>query len=259
MTSPLIDSHAHLDMLDDPAAALEQARQAGVVQVVTIGIDLTSSRAAARLAAEHEEVFHTVGVYPHDAGKTDQHTWSQLKRLAHRGGAVAIGECGLDYFRNYSPKQDQRRAFARQIELALELGLPLVIHDRDAHQEVARTLRESGAEKVGGIVHCFSGDLAMAEQVLELGFHLGVTGTITFPKNQALRDLVKRVPPERLVVETDCPFLTPVPHRGRPNQPAYVRYAAQELARCLEMSEDELCRLVCANTRRVLGLPEPGA
>ena len=256
MNMDLIDSHAHLDMLEDPASALELARQAGVSQVVSVGIDPDSSRQALELAGQNPgKVFATVGLHPHDAAQGQDDCFAQMEELAASPLCVAIGECGLDFFRDRSPRPQQRLAFARQIELALGLKLPLVIHDRDAHQEVADLLREQDAARVGGVVHCFSGDRAMARAVLDMGFFLGIPGPITYPANQELRDLAAWVGVSRLLVETDCPFLSPVPKRGRPNQPAYVRHTAQVLAQSLGMSLEETARATSANARGLFGLP----
>lgn len=251
----MIDTHAHLDLLDDPEAAIARAREAGVVQMVSIGIDLSSSRKAADLARSHDCVFHTVGLHPHDADRADEAMWAQMAELA-QGGARAVGECGLDFFRDRSPRPAQREAFARQIALARELGLPLVIHDRDAHSEVAAMLREHGAADVGGVVHCFSGDMDFAEKVVGLGFLIGVTGTVTYPKNDALRLLCRRVGLHRLVLETDCPFLSPQPRRGKPNQPAYIPMICESLALTLGTKPEDVASVTTANARRLYSLPE---
>lgn len=252
----LIDSHAHLDMLDDLKGALARAGHAGVAQIVTIGVDLASSRAAAELAARLPHVYATVGLHPHDANQAVDEYFAQMKALATESGAVAIGECGLDYYRDLSPRPAQRKAFARQIELALELDLPLVIHDRQAHQEVADMLKDHGAQRVGGVLHCFSGDLSLARQVLDLNFGLGITGTITYKNAGALRELVALVPRERLHLETDCPFLSPLPHRGKPNEPAFLPLANAALALALGITPPECAALTTANTRRLYRLPD---
>jgi TatD DNase family protein len=251
----LIDSHAHLDMLDDLDGTLRAATRAGVVQIVTIGVDLPSSQAAAGLAARLPGVFATVGLHPHDAAQADQNYFARMKTLAQESRAVAIGECGLDFYRDLSPRAAQQRAFAAQIEMALELGLPLVIHDRDAHQETADTLKEQDAGRVGGVLHCFSGDLTLARQVLDLGFCLGITGTITYKNAGALRELVGLVPAQRLLLETDCPYLSPMPYRGKPNQPAYLTHTNAGLAQALGLTPERTAALTTANTRRVYGLP----
>ncbi|MDR1397286.1 MAG: TatD family hydrolase, partial [Desulfarculales bacterium] len=221
----MTDSHAHLEMLKDLPQALINAKQAGVRRIVTVGTDLSSSRKASVLAGRHEHVFHTIGLHPHEAGACAQPGfWNDFRELAIARPPRAIGECGFDFFRNLSPPQLQSQAFAGQIEIALELGLPLVVHDREAHRETLDMLKATDARRVGGVLHCFSGDLAMAEEVLSLGFYLGIPGVITYKKNQSLRDLVKLTPPDRLLLETDCPFLSPEPKRGQQNQPAYMAY-----------------------------------
>ncbi|MFH1033204.1 MAG: TatD family hydrolase [Pseudomonadota bacterium] len=257
----LIDSHAHLDLLPDLGAALERAAGAGVAQIVTIGVDLASSQAAAGLAQAHAQVFASVGLHPHDAAQAQgEDYFRQMRELALTSAAVAIGECGLDYFRDRSPRPLQAQAFARQIELALELNLPLVVHDRDAHEPCAAMLAEQHAERVGGVLHCFSGDLDLARRVLDLGFHLGVTGVVTYKNAGALRELVRLVPIERLLLETDCPYLTPSPKRtGKPdNEPAYLPYTCAALAQALGRAPEEVAALTTANTRRLFGLPGQG-
>ncbi len=257
-TNPLdlIDSHAHLEMLADPAAAVAAARSAGVGQIVTIGVDLASSRQAAALAAAHPGVFATLGYHPHEAKDATAEDWPELLVLARAGRPVAVGECGLDYHYNLSPAPLQREVFARQIALARELGLPLVIHSREAGEKTLALLREQDAGPRGGVVHCFSGDPAQARQYLDLGFHLGVTGVITFPKSQVLREVARLAPLDRLLVETDCPYLAPVPHRGKPNQPAYIPLIAACLAGELGRPVAEVARITSQNARRLFGLPE---
>jgi TatD DNase family protein len=252
----LFDSHAHLDLLSDPAAVMQRARAAGVSQVATIGVDLASSAKAAALAAQLEGVCFSVGLHPHDAIQAQEPGyWQRLEQLA-RQGAVAVGECGLDFYRDRSPRDAQRQAFARQIEMAIALDLPLIIHDRDAHAEVAGMLTDLGAGRVGGVLHCFSGDLALAKQVLDLGFMIGITGTVTYPKNQALRDLAKTVPLSRLVIETDCPYLTPVPHRGKDNEPSYLPLTCAGLAQALGKDPAQVAAQTTANARRLYRLSE---
>jgi TatD DNase family protein len=202
-------------------------------------------------------VFYTVGLHPHEAAEANEALWTEMEELA-RAGARAIGECGLDYYRDLSPRPAQGEAFARQIDLARRLKLPLVIHDRDAHAQTVAMLQQHQAQEVGGVFHCFSGDLGLAREALDLGFMLGVTGTITYPKNEALRALVKEVPRSRLVIETDCPYLTPVPHRGKKNEPAFVAYTNAGLAQALGIDPAECAALTTANARRLYNLPELG-
>jgi TatD DNase family protein len=250
----LIDSHAHLDMLKQPEAALDRARAAGIAQVVTIGIDLETSQRAAGYAAAHSDVFYTVGLHPHDAAQASDDVWVEMENLA-RQGAVAWGECGLDFFRDHSPRPLQREAFARQIEIALKLKLPLVIHDRDAHQEVLGMVKEQDAGHVGGVVHCFSGDVDLAKQWLDLGFAIGVDGPVTYPKSDMLREVVTAVPLSSIMLETDCPFLAPQAKRGKPNEPAYLAYTCQGMAQFLDVEPSQVASATTATTRRVFGLP----
>ena len=253
----MIDSHAHLEMLKDLPAVLDNARQAGVKQIVTIGTDLPSSRKASILAKSHQHVFHTIGLHPHDAKVSlAPGYWREFEKLVEARPPVAIGECGLDFFRNLSAADDQRKAFIRQIEIALNFKLPIVVHDRDAHQETVDMLRQYGADKVGGVLHCFSGDLGIARQVVDLGFYLGIPGVITYPQNQSLRDLVQEVPEERLLLETDCPYLTPQPLRGKKNQPAYMLHTAKALAEALNKSLEQTITITSRNTARLFNLPE---
>jgi TatD DNase family protein len=247
-------------MLDDPAAALERARAAGVDRVVTIGIDPASSQGAAELAAAHPGVAFTVGVHPHDAAGAGEADWAALESLARQRGAAAWGECGLDFFRDRAPRQAQRRAFARQIELALGLGLPLVVHSREAHQETLAMLAEQDAGRVGGVVHCFSGDWPLARRVLDLGFLLGVDGPVTYPKSDRLREVCSRAPMESLLLETDCPFLAPQAVRGRTNEPAFLPYICQGVARARACPPEEVAAASSRAARRLFGLgPEPEA
>jgi TatD DNase family protein len=250
----IIDSHAHLDLLEDYKAALERARQAKVIHVVTIGVDLETSAKAAEFAKQEKNVSFCPGIHPHDAAEAPPDYQKQLLDLAQSNGAVGWGECGLDYYYNKSPKQEQRRIFSEQIEAAKNAGLPLVIHDRDAHEEVLELLAEQDAGQVGGVIHCFSGDEKIARKALDLGFHLGVTGTITFPKSEDLRKAVAITPLERLLVETDCPFLAPVPKRGKPNEPSYLPYTVTALAKVLKMDPEKLARTTTQNTSRLFGL-----
>jgi len=250
----LVDSHAHLDLLKEPLAAMQRARDAAVAQIVTIGVDLASSQKAARFAVENEAVFFTVGLHPHDAAQADEDMWRAMARLAGQG-AVAWGECGLDFYRDRSPRLAQRQVFARQIELALRLKLPLVIHDREAHEETLAMLTEQDAGRVGGVVHCFSGDLNLAKRFLDLGFAIGIDGPITYPKNHTLREVARGVPLSSIMLETDCPFLAPQARRGKPNEPAYLAYTCQGLAEILGLSPAQVAAATTANSRRVFGLP----
>jgi len=254
--SLLVDSHAHLDgqrFADDLDETISRATANGINHILTIGCDLESSESSVAIAEKYEHIFAAVGVHPHDATEINTETLKRLAAMLAHPKVVALGEIGLDFFRDRSPRETQRNAFRKQIQLALEVGKPIIVHDRDAHDEVIQILKEEGAATVGGVLHCFSGDLAMAEQCLELGFYLSFTGTITYPKNQEIRDIVKAVPIDRMLVETDCPYLSPQKFRGKRNEPAYVRYTAEKMAEIKELTIEDIARVTSRNCYNLFG------
>ena len=249
----LVDTHCHLEMLDDPAAALVEARAAGVRQCVTIGTDLRSSRLAVEFAAREPGVYATVGVHPHDAEHLDGETLAALEELAAAPEVVAIGEVGLDFYRDLSPRAAQRTAFSSQIALARRSGLPLVIHVREAGDEAMAQLATE-ADGLTVIMHCFS----LPEYVDECsarGYYIGFAGNMTFKNAAPLREAAARIRDDRLLVETDAPFLAPVPNRGKSNLPAWVTHTAVRLAEVRGSTVAELAALTTANARRAFGLP----
>jgi len=250
----LVDTHAHLDFPqfdEDRAAVIRRARKAGIIAIVNIGVDLPSSRAAIALAEQYDFVYAAVGVHPHDAKTVTSHTLDALRTLAQHSKVVAIGEIGLDYYRDLSPRSVQRRAFVAQLELASELGLPVAIHDRDAHDDVLTTLQSRSGQ---GVVHSYSAGPERLEEVLALGFYVGISGPVTFPKAERLRAVAAQVPLERLVVETDCPYLTPVPYRGKRNEPAYVRYVAEQIALARQVAPQAIAQATTQNAQRLFGI-----
>jgi TatD DNase family protein len=250
----LIDSHAHLDFRrfdGDRELVIQRARETGLVAVVNIGTDLDSSRASIELAESYEFIYATVGVHPHSAKTVTSRVLDELRALARHPKVVAVGEIGLDYYRDLSPRPVQRKVFADQLALAADLGLPVVIHSRDAHDDVIAALQGWGGT---GVLHSYSAGPARLDEVLELGFWVGISGPVTFPKAQALRRVAARVPLERLLVETDCPYLTPEPHRGRRNEPAYVRYVVEAVARAREMDPGTVAQSTADNARRLFGI-----
>jgi TatD DNase family protein len=258
----LIDTHCHLDDRrydDDRGAIIARAREAGIEAFVTIGCDLATSRAAVALAAQHSFVFASVGVHPHEARQIEDHWYDELRRLAQHKKVVAYGEIGLDYHYNHSSPRIQRERFREQILLARELCLPIVVHTREAQEDTIRLLKEERAEEVGGVFHCFSGDARLAKEALGLGFYLSFSGVVTFQNAAALRDIVKTVPLNRLLLETDCPYLTPVPRRGQRNEPAYVKLVAERMATLLweddPQAMDKISRLTTENARRLFKIP----
>jgi TatD DNase family protein len=255
----LIDTHAHLDarpFANDLPGVLERAEAAGVRQIINVGIDVESSRAAIRLAEGHANIWATVGVHPHDAAKLYPADLEELRDLARHPRVVAIGETGLDFYRDLSPRSAQLAAFRLHLDLARDLSLPVIIHDRDAHEEVLQELRRWTALRPGGdygVLHCFSGSAAMAREAVELGFYIAVGGPITYRPQGALVEAVQQVPLERLLLETDCPYLPPEPYRGRRNEPAYLERVAREVARVRWMSVEELVDATSANASRLFG------
>ncbi len=252
MGEVLVDTHAHLS--GPPGRfreVLDRAAAVGVAGVVLVGIDFASSDAAVGLAGTDSRVRAAVGLHPHFADRWDGVGARRLRRLAELPEVVAVGECGLDFYRNLSSREAQRRAFLEQIRLACEVGKPLVVHDRDAHREVVDLLADAGAEAVGGVMHCFSGDLGHARACLELGFHLGVAGTVTYPRATSLREVVARVPGDRLLLETDSPYLSPEPYRGRPNEPARVTLVAERVASLRGTDTARVARETTSNATRL--------
>lgn len=257
-----VDSHAHIDGEEydaDRDEVVERARSAGVRAILNVGTGDPRSGAferAVRVAEQYENVFASVGVHPHDAKLFDEEAAERLKGLARESDRViAWGEIGLDYHYDYSPREVQREVFRRQLRIARELRLPVIIHSREADEDTVTILREemAGAER-RGIMHCFGGGREMAEAVVELGFMVSFAGNVTFKKAEDLRDVARLIPVERLLAETDCPFLTPVPFRGRRNEPARVREVIACLAGLHELTTEEAGRITTENFSRFFGL-----
>jgi TatD DNase family protein len=253
-----LDSHCHLDLIERPVAeVLAAARAAGIARVVTIGIDLASSRWAARCAGEHDGVYAAVAIHPNETTSASPDTQrdevlAQVAGLAALPQVRAIGETGLDYYRDHASPAVQRDWFRAHIEIAKRAGKALVIHDRDAHEDVLAMLEaESPPEKV--IFHCFSGDAAMAKRCAEAGYVMSFAGNITFKNAQPLREAAAAAPLDLLLVETDAPFLTPVPHRGKPNSPAMVAHTVRALADLKQVPVKDLCAQLTATGERMFG------
>ena len=253
----LIDTHAHIDGRDfapDFNEMLGRAEEAGLSHIITVGADLESSRAAVNLAAQHDHVFAAVGIHPHDAVRVTEKCYDVVRELAAANSkVVAIGEIGLDFYRDRSPHADQEKVFRRFIRLARELALPIIVHDRDAHHRVMTILREEKASEVGGVLHCFSGDLQMARECVDLGFYISIPGTVTYANNEQLREVVRGIKIERLLLETDCPYLAPVPYRGKRNEPSYLLITAQKVAELKGLSVEDVGRITSLNARRLFG------
>ncbi len=256
----LIDSHCHLDIADfdvDRDALLERAATAGVCEIVTIGASagLESNHRAVAIAESHPHVHATVGIHPHDAAIVDDPVMDAVERLARRPKVVAVGETGLDYYYDNSPRPAQRAAFRRFIALSRARSLPLVVHLRDADEDALAILREERAHEVGGVIHCFSSDARAATAFLDLGFHLSFSGIITFKAAEPVRAAAKITPSDRLLIETDAPFLAPVPFRGRRNEPALLVQTAVTLSEIRAEPVETLATCTRDNTRRLFRLP----
>jgi len=254
----LFDTHAHLDFDDfdnDRDDLIERARAAGVVNIMNVGFELDSSRRALQMSEKYDLVYAAAGVHPHVAGEVAPDYLEQLEKLAAHPKVLALGEMGLDYFRNRSPRPDQQKVFREQLALAKRLNLPVIIHDREAHGDMMDILRNDGPFPAGGVIHCYSGSWEMAKECLAMGFYISIAGPVTFPKSSRLRDVAARVPLDRLLVETDAPYLTPVPHRGKRNEPAYVRFTLTEIASLKKKEADELAEICTENGRRLFRVP----
>jgi TatD DNase family protein len=252
----IVDTHCHLDderFADDLDGILTRAREAGVSRLMTIGTGIgpPDLEAAVRLAARYEPVYATVGVHPHDASKADDTTIERLRDLVRHPKVLALGEIGLDYHYNNSPPEKQREVFAAQLALAAEAQTPVVIHTREAWEDTFRLLDRHWDSSTGGIMHCFTGGPREAERCLGMGFHLSFAGIVTYPKAEEIRQAARLTPIDRLLVETDAPYLAPVPHRGKRNEPAFVVETAKRLSEVRGEALETLAAAVCANWRRL--------
>jgi TatD DNase family protein len=253
----LIDSHAHLEMPEfkkDLEAVIQRAKESGVEYIFTVGTERKDWKKALEIANSHPSIYAILGVHPHNAKEIDDQTYPMLKEFCRNGKVKAFGEIGLDFFRNLSPQDIQLKRFREQIGLGKELGLPIVVHDREAHQETMEILKSEKAEECGGIIHCFSGNFEMAKFCIEMGFYISIPGSITFKNAEGLRKVVKEIPLESLLVETDAPFLTPEPFRGKRNEPSYVRYTAQKVAEIKNVSFERVAEVTTENALRVYKL-----
>ncbi len=256
----MIDTHCHLEMDafdSDREEVAKRVQEAGLEAVITIGSDFQGCKGAVELAGKYDFVYAAVGIHPHDARDFNEEILDQLKAWVKSNKVVAVGEIGLDYHYDHSPRDIQREVFARQLRFAKEMDLPVVIHSREAKEDTLRILEESGIEK--GVMHCFSGDREMAEKAMAMGLHISIAGPVTFKNATGLRDIAKRIPDERLLVETDAPYLTPEPYRGKRNEPAFVVNTAKFLAELRGVSLEDIDRITTVNAKllfKIGDLPE---
>lgn len=248
----LVDSHCHLHMLDLTAyenqlsLLIKESETHGVKSFLTVGVDVASSEAILKIAKDFSNVYSSVGVHPSDSIQADI-DWQHLESLALHSKVIAIGETGLDYYYNETGLDIQREVFRKHIQLACKVNKPLIIHSRQAREDTIQILKEEGAAKVKGVMHCFTESWEMAEQALALGFYISFSGIITFKNAIEVADVAKKVPLERLLIETDAPYLTPVPYRGKPNKPYYVRYVAEKIAELKQLSFDQVAAQTTQN------------
>jgi TatD DNase family protein len=248
----IIDSHAHLDMEEfneDLETVIERAVGGGVERIITIGIDLESTVKAIDIASRYSFIYATAGVHPHDADRATDEMLTELQNLAKNKRIVAWGEIGLDFFRNRSRREKQIEAFKTQLEIAYDLDLPVIIHNREADKETIEILKthRNGIHK--GVIHCFSSDYDTALTFIDMGFYISIPGVVTFTKADKLKDVAKRIPLDRMLVETDCPFLAPVPKRGKRNEPLYVTYTARVIADLRGISYEEVSEITTHNSK----------
>ena len=253
----LIDTHCHIDAerFDaDRAAVLERARLAGVTRLINVGCDVPSSIRSLGLARTHDAVFATAGIHPHEAAVAPTDLEGALAPLLAHKRCVALGECGLDYHYDHSPRDTQRDVFARQIALARRSKKPLVIHVREAWADCLSLLESEGARDAGGVIHCFTSTWADAQRALDIGFYVSIPGVVTFKNAGDLPEVVQKLPLDRLLVETDAPYMAPAPHRGKRNEPAFVAHTAAHLATLRSASLEEVVHATGQNAERLFGL-----
>lgn len=259
----MIDSHAHLDMPDfnrDREAVIRRAREQGISAIITVGIDIASSRASLALAKQHPDIFCAAGIHPHEAASTRKGDIDELAALAESDRVLAIGEIGLDFFRNRSAPPQQIEIFKRQLEKAAILDLPVIIHCREAHREMLEIVtpwaKSRGGNRGLGVIHCFSGDSALARRYFELGFLISIPGPVTYPKSQNIVQVAREVPLDKILVETDSPYLPPQPHRGQRNEPAYLPLMVAQIARLRGLDTESVGRATTENTVSLFRIPK---
>ncbi|MBI3332759.1 MAG: TatD family hydrolase [Candidatus Omnitrophica bacterium] len=255
--SHLIDTHCHLHRAEfdpDREAILERARAAGVTTLLDPATDLPSNRRVVALAREHAEVYAAVGIHPHDAAQLTPEALEELTRLAAEEKVVAIGEIGLDYYRDLSPREVQRSALRQMLGLARRSRKPVILHCREAYEDLFSILRESLEVPIRGLLHCFAGTAEIADQALEMGLDISFAGNLTFPKADPLRSVAKRVPLDRILLETDAPFLAPQAYRGKRNEPAFLTELVNTWAQIRGLTAEELARATSENSARLFGI-----
>jgi TatD DNase family protein len=253
----LFDTHAHYyeeQYKDDLEETIERAKESGVGLILTASSDFASSIENITLSQNHDIFYAAIGVHPHSVIDLNNNIISALTDFASFPKVVAIGEIGLDYYYDNSPREAQKIWFAKQISLARNVKKPIIVHDRDAHEDTLNILKSENAKDVGGVLHCFTGSIEMAREVMELGFMISIAGPVTFKNANRLLDVVKFIPDDRLLIETDSPYLTPEPHRGQRNESAYVKLVAEKIAKIKGKSLEYIADMTTSNAKRIFGI-----
>ncbi|MCX7923758.1 MAG: TatD family hydrolase [Clostridia bacterium] len=248
----LFDTHAHYDdekFDNDRYEVLKRVHEGGVSYIINAASNIASSIECIGLAQEFDFVYAAVGIHPHNVSESNDNTIVTLADFAGHERVVAIGEIGLDYYYDYSPREIQKYWFAKQINLAKDLKLPIIVHDRDAHEDTLNIIKVERAEEVGGVFHCYSGSVEMAREVLKHNFYISIGGAVTFKNAKKLIEVVKMLPNDRMLIETDCPYLTPEPHRGKRNDSGYIRYVAEKVAEIKGISVEEVAKITANNAK----------
>ncbi len=247
----LIDSHAHLVSLEDLPQVLHRAKESNIDKIVSISSDIPSTEATISLAEKYPYIFATTGMHPHSAETMNEEVLLGIDRFAQHERVVAIGETGLDYFYMNSEKEIQINSFTKQIHLSKKHQLPIIIHVRDAHEDMIAILTNESTADIPGVIHCFTGDYDTAKKYLDLGFFISFSGIVTFKRSEELREAAKNIPIDRILIETDSPYLAPVPYRGKPNEPSYVKHVAETVADVRGMSFKEIAQVTKANAEKL--------
>lgn len=247
----LIDTHAHLEMLEGVPDVIQRARDSSVGRILAVSSDLPSSKRSVEISRNFADVYAAVGIHPHEATSLNDGIFPEIENLAGAQKVLAVGETGLDYHYMHSPREAQIYSFRRHIELAKRVRLPLVIHVRDAHEDVLGVLREENTRGVSAVIHCFTGDYQTAKRYIEEGFYISFSGVITFKNAEEIREAARKIPSEMMLIETDSPYLAPIPFRGKRNEPAYVKYVAQKIAELRGVSFEEIEEQTTANARNL--------
>ncbi|NSW89742.1 MAG: TatD family hydrolase [Firmicutes bacterium] len=256
----LFDTHAHYDderFDKDRYEVIEKVHQEGVSYIINASSDVKSVRVSVELAQKYPYVYAAIGIHPHNAEEVCSNIIPSLYEWAACDKVVAIGEIGLDYYYDFTPREVQIRCFAEQISVAKELSLPIIVHNRDSHEDILRIIKGENAKEVGGVFHCFSGSVEMAREVLNNNFYISVGGPVTFKNARRVLEVLKYVPDDRLLVETDCPYLTPEPYRGKRNDSGYLKYIVEKVAEIKGMTFEETAEITMGNARRLFGVGPP--